>query len=124
MSATAFQLPTSLHRPSNGNTATSGVALHHGVVDAFGAAGLQGLGAGTHEFLVVAAPPSRAAAGQDVGGVLLHGGQQRVGAAQEDAGVPQHVAGEQQLLRLVGGGLFDEAADGMAAIGAGWPFSM
>ena len=51
--------------------------------------------------------------------MALQGRQQCVGAGQEDAGVPQHLAAQQQLLRALGVGLFDEASDGMAAVGAG-----
>ena len=79
VSATAFQLPTSLHRPWKGNTATLLVLLHHRVVDALGAACLAVAAAGRAQEV---RRPARGAAiacaalGQDVGRVLFHGGQQ------------------------------------------------
>ena len=103
------------------------VRLHHGVVDALRAAGQEGFGSRAHEAhrAVAAAHGLHARAGhgrlaglQDVGRMLFERGQQHAGAGEEDAGVPQHVALQQQRLCRSGRGLFDEAGHAVAAVGA------
>ena len=104
-------------RAAERNDRDIGMVLHDGVVDAFGAARLKSGGVGTNEGRVLRGfRHCFAAIGQNIGRVLLQRVEQRGGAAQKNAGVPQHAAPQDQGLGSHGVGLFDKADDGMACV--------
>ena len=100
-----------------GEDADVGRMFHHGVVDGLAAAGGEGSGVGAQKQPVADRRGHGLAAGvEDVGGMRLQGLQERAGADQEDAGIPQVLAAGQQLQRLRLGRLFDKARDRKAAL--------
>jgi hypothetical protein len=117
----------SLQAPHHGHAA---VGFQHGVVDALRTAGLERGRRRAHPVQVGLAlrcvlgrcgqRQGLGAGRENVGRVLVQRLQQHARLAQEDAGVPQHAALQQQVLGGGGVGLFDEAADAArGAVGQG-----
>ena len=91
--------------------------FEHRVVDALAAAAAEGGGVHAKEVAVgVDGSGGLAAALQDVGCVLLQRRDQHPGLDQQDPGVPEMAACQQQLLGVRGGGLLDEGGHHVAGV--------